>query len=247
MMLPEERACYIDLMIFQHQHGPIPDDPKRVLMYCTGINEATLKATLKAKFKLGNKGWVNHRLESVISDRKKRSKIQSINGTIGQFWKKSKKILSEKKYDLLKKTYSNYSNEAFLKIIKDKEINKATLEALLKHSLSPRVENENENINENINKEIGGVGEREEKAFAFDSEKFKEAFLKYRSYLMKSHGRSIDPYQEEAMNRRISSMTRSEAHAIQILEANISNGWKTLNFVDEESKEKKYTSSDFEL
>ena len=61
-MLPEERACYIDLLIYQHQHGFIPDDVRRLTMYCSGINEATLKATLEAKFKLCDKGWINQRL-----------------------------------------------------------------------------------------------------------------------------------------------------------------------------------------
>lgn len=58
-MLPEERTCYVDLMIYQHQRGPIPNDLQRVLLYCNGISEATLKATLQAKFKLTDKGWLS--------------------------------------------------------------------------------------------------------------------------------------------------------------------------------------------
>lgn len=104
--------------------------------------------------------------------------------------------------------------------------------------------NENENINEI--KEKGGVGEREETALAFESEKFREAFFNYKCYLMKSHGRSIDPFQQEAINRQISSMTKSEIHAIKILETNIANGWKTLNFVELDEK-KIYTTDDFTL
>lgn len=58
-MLPEERACYMDLMIYQHQHGKIPAYLKRVLMYCSGVDEATLKATLVAKFKQDKEGWTD--------------------------------------------------------------------------------------------------------------------------------------------------------------------------------------------
>ena len=58
MMLPEERACYVDLLIYQHQNGIIPLDLKRVLMYCNGVDEATLKATLEAKFTKTEEGWV---------------------------------------------------------------------------------------------------------------------------------------------------------------------------------------------
>lgn len=54
MMLPEERACFIDLMIYQHQNGFIPDDKRRLMMYCSGIDEATLEATLEAKEQLSS-------------------------------------------------------------------------------------------------------------------------------------------------------------------------------------------------
>ena len=89
-MLPEERACYMDLLIYQHQHGPIPTDIKRVLLYCNGIAEATLIATLEAKFKLCDKGWVNRRLSEVIQQREEFSNRQSVNGKVGQFFKKAK-------------------------------------------------------------------------------------------------------------------------------------------------------------
>ena len=57
MMLPEERACYMDLLVYQHQNGSIPTDLKRVLMYCNGVDLATLEATLEAKFELVDEGW----------------------------------------------------------------------------------------------------------------------------------------------------------------------------------------------
>ena len=161
-MLPEERACFIDLMIYQHQRGFIPNDIKRVLLYCNGINEATLIATLEAKFKLTDKGWVNEKLEQVILERIEFSNKQSLNGTVGQFWKKAKAILSKSNYSKLKDLLYNKSNNEIFEIIKDKEINEAMLIAMLQ-ALLKHLEDEDEN--ENINKDtIEGVqGEKEPK------------------------------------------------------------------------------------
>lgn len=166
-MLPEERACYIDLMIYQHQRGPIPNDLKRLLLYCNGINQATLEATLKAKFKLTPKGWINNKLQDVIEQRQEYSEKQSLNGTIGQFWKKTKAILSKKDYATLYESLSKISKKELFEKIKDKEINQATLEAMLEASLK-HLENENENENIDINKE-GVQGEKKEfEVYPFD-------------------------------------------------------------------------------
>ena len=150
MMLPEERACYIDLMIYQHQHGYIPFDLKRVLMYCNGINEATLEATLKAKFVASVEGYVNLKLEKVISERTEFTNKQSINGTVGQFYKKAKALLSKKDYIELKELLSDNTNNQTLELIIGKEINKAMLEAML-IALHKHLEDENEDIIIDIN------------------------------------------------------------------------------------------------
>lgn len=131
-MYPSERACYVDLMIFQHQNGPIPDDMQRLTMYCSGIDEVTLKAVLKAKFKQTDKGWINDRLQCVIDERQEYVGKQSENGRIGQFWKKAKALLDNKKYRQLKNVLGQESVTDF---IGNNEINKATLEALHKASL----------------------------------------------------------------------------------------------------------------
>ena len=133
MMLPEERACYIDLLIYQHQNGIIPKDLKRVLMYCNGINEATLEATLEAKFKQTKNGWLNDKLEKVKKEREDFSNKQSVNGTVGQFWKKAKGILDIKDYIKLRELLNNQSNNEIFEQIKDKNIDKAMLIAMLKH------------------------------------------------------------------------------------------------------------------
>jgi hypothetical protein len=144
-MLPEERACYIDLLIYQHQIGVIPLDLKRVLMYCSGISEAMLIATLEAKFIKGENGWYNDKLDEVINSRKSFSNKQSINGTVGQFWKKVKAMLTTEEYDKIKFFYSKKSNEIIHKEILEKDLkNDVNIEAMLKAMLK-QLENEIEN------------------------------------------------------------------------------------------------------
>lgn len=133
-MLPKERACYIDLLIYQHQNEFIPDDIERIVMYCSGIDEATLKAVLKAKFKLCDKGWYNQRLNKVVQERKDFSQKQSGNGLVGQFFKKAKATLKSKEYNKLKEfIYNDYSKDKLLEDLKKEGSHEAMLEAMLKH------------------------------------------------------------------------------------------------------------------
>lgn len=134
MMLPEERACLIDLLIYQHQNGGfIPNDIKRLSMYCSGISEAMLQAVLQAKFKLCEKGWYSQKLNDVINERNSFSEKQSKNGKIGQFFKKAKSILNKKDYENLMQVFENQSKDEILNIIKDKKVDEAMLQAMLKH------------------------------------------------------------------------------------------------------------------
>lgn len=172
-MLPEERACYIDLLIYQHQHDFITTDLNRMLLYCNGISKATLEATLEAKFKLCDKGWYNDTLKRVIESRKIFSDKQSINGTIGQFWKKSKAILSGEDYLKLRESLINKSKDELYNMILNFEINKDTLKALLQASLK-HIVNENvieieiENVNENNNINNNIKFKKEKIDFDFD-------------------------------------------------------------------------------
>lgn len=134
MMLPEEKACYIDLLIYQHQNGPIPNEPRRLTMYCCGIAEATLIATLEAKFELTENGWVNKRLEKEINEREKYKKTQSESGRIGQLMKKAKQILSAKDFKRILKLNDN--KEVIIEFLNNNEVNEATLQGLLKQRLN---------------------------------------------------------------------------------------------------------------
>ena len=85
------------------------------------------KATLQAKFKLTDKGWLNIKLRRWLSSDKNIRKKQSINGTIGQFWKKAKAILSANDYTTLYKSLSKKEKKELFEIIKDIEVSEATL------------------------------------------------------------------------------------------------------------------------
>lgn len=160
-MLPEERACYIDLLIYQHQNGGIiPNDLRRVLMYCNGCNEATLIATLEAKFTKNERGWYNEKLSEVMESRSEFSKRQSMNGRVGQFFKKAKKFLAPKIYKNLEQVFENETIEEIFEQIKDLEINEAMLIAMLEAKLKHlAIANEIEDSNL-IDFEKGGVGEK---------------------------------------------------------------------------------------
>lgn len=236
MMLPEERACYLDLLIYQHQNGFIPDDLKRLRLFCSGIDEATLKATLEAKFKLCLSGWYNEKLKQVIENREIFTGRQSVNGKVGQFFKKAAKILSPKELKTLRAKISEITNnnqdfyDNWLTKIEDP---KAMLIAMLKH-LENEIENEIENkdINE-IRK--GGTGEKpiiiEEVVgleYVFFSEEFKAQWQLWKSYRNKEHKFKYKMVETEqaAMNELHAISVGNEKTAIAIIHQSIANGWK---------------------
>lgn len=161
MMLPEERACYIDLMIYQHQNGIIPNDLRRIMMYCSGVDETTLKATLEAKFKQCDKGWYNEKLLGLTEERKEYSSKQSNNGKVGQFFKLAKSELSPNEYKELKDfIYQKFGKNELIKLINSNKTLKATLKGMLKHLANAIA---NEDAIGNVNEELeGGVGEGKE-------------------------------------------------------------------------------------
>ena len=158
IMLPEERACYIDLMIYQHQNEFIPNDIKRLLLYCTGIDKATLEATLEAKFRLCDKGWYNQKLVNVVTQRQEFSNKQSINGKVGQFWKKAKSLLNKKDYSELRELLENKTNNEIYSLIEQKDINIETLKDLLEalpkqFTIANTIVNKEQDITEYDNKD----------------------------------------------------------------------------------------------
>lgn len=162
-MLPKERACYIDLLIYQHQNEYIPNEIERISMYCSGIDEATLQATLQAKFKLCDKGWYNERLFEVIEQRKTFGEKQSDNGLIGQFFKKAKSSLPSKDYSKLKDfIYNVFTKEKLINELKINNNHEAMLQAMLKAMLKHLV-----NVNVIVNEDVIINSYLKEKEFNF--------------------------------------------------------------------------------
>lgn len=155
-MLPEERACYVDLMIYQHQNGFIPKDLKRVLMFCSGVSESTLQTVLQAKFEQTPNGWLNTKLKQVIEERHEYKIKKSISGVIGQFLKKAKATLKPNDYKDLRALCVETDNKILHDIIKEEGRNiQAVLQALLKHQEDEdEIENEIEIENENEIEEV---------------------------------------------------------------------------------------------
>lgn len=220
MMLPEERACYIDLLIYQHQNEIIPLEIKRVLQYCSGVSEATLIATLEAKFKRTESGWLNSKLFEVSEQRKKHAEIQSENGKIGQFWKKAKHILNAKEYATLKKSLQNHTKTMMVALVSDLSFSdKATLKASLKHSIANAIGDEIENKDE-IEKTI----------MPFDSQNFSDQWDQWKKYKKKQHKFSYESIQSEqaSLNELVDISEGVELVAIKIIHQSMAKGWKGL-------------------
>jgi hypothetical protein len=184
-MLPTERACYIDLMIYQHQHGFIPDDLERVSMYCNGCSQETVKTVLEAKFKLCLDGWYNETMKRVIDERNVFSNKQSINGTVGQFWKKAKSILNKKEYAQLRDLMNYKTNQEIYNLVNELEINEAMLKAML-ITLHKHLEDANANEDEDVNEEEITSEEEEEEEKEKKEQEPKTEFEKFNAWLKDS-------------------------------------------------------------
>ena len=172
-MLPEERACYVDLLIYQHQNGIIPDDDKRLLLYCSGISKSVLHEVLKSKFTNTEDGWINDRLNTEMIARQNYKSSLSSSGKIGQFWKKAKKLLSRTEYNILKKYLDR--DELENEIDEIDLLDEGSLIGSLKHRLSIIANaNANEDIDIDIDKEKGGVGEKEKTEKEKEYDRFNE-------------------------------------------------------------------------
>lgn len=238
-MLPEERACYLDLLIYQHQNGFIPNDLRRLSMYCSGVDEATLEATLEAKFKLCDKGWYNEKLQKVQEERKEFSEKQSQNGLIGQFFKKAKKQLKAAEYrklvDFTKKRYTNYELASH---IKSHESHEATLQAMLKHLEDvDAIANENEDVIKNENKIKGDFSKIE---MPWPEDEFSEVWQYWKEYRKELDDFSYkNEKSEQAALTELSNLAEGDMEiAITIIRKAVSRQWKGFFKLEKDGKQK---------
>lgn len=147
-MIPEERACYVDLLIYQHQNnGLIPLDLNRVQMYCTGISLETLKQVLNQKFNHSADGWYNERLkqetEKRLSYRPKKIASACLAGLISSNKKLSKDTIHKVKHRFIISEFTH---------LEEKEI-KIKVKEWFNETVN-RMVNDLVNGNEDVNKDV---------------------------------------------------------------------------------------------
>lgn len=123
-MLPEERGCFVDLLIYQHQHGFVPNDAQEMSMYCSGVSMETLRRVLKKKFIHTENGYYNEKLKNVIEERLEFSQKQGKNAIVGNFCKDAKKVLTTAQFDSVWLQLKEMSREERINVIE--EIRKGT-------------------------------------------------------------------------------------------------------------------------
>lgn len=242
-MLPNERAAYVDLLIYQHQNGVIPLDTNRVLMFCSGIEKATLEATLEAKFKQTSNGWINEKLQKVVEDRQSYKSNQSKNGVIGQFWKKANSALKAKEQRVLREYFSDMEREEMIELFSDfNKKSKASLKASLKATLK-HLENENENENES-KIETEKKKKEPELIFPFDDKDFLKWWDEWIAYKKRVHKFTYqDNSTKQTLLMRISEYFATPEEAVDRIKSSISNKWHGLIF-ENDIKVKDMTKSD---
>lgn len=229
LMLPEERACYVDLLIYQHQNEIIPLDLRRVLLYCSGVDLTTLEATLEAKFIKTDKGYFNERLKDEVLKRGSYKSNQSDNGKVGQFWKKAKAILNQSDFNKLYKLLAN--NKAFvLEFTENNTIDINSLKGLFKQCLNNNV---NVNVNVNANEDI--IEKENEKEIKIKKPKIEieksKLEITFDNYLemRKKIGKPATSAAIELAKKKIREYSKGdENRAVLIIEQSILNNWQGI-------------------
>lgn len=233
-MLPEERACLIDLLVYQHQHGGlIPNNIKRLQMYCSGIDEATLKVTLEAKFRLTDKGWQNSKMEVLTEERNSFKDKQSYNGKVGNFFKKLPQIFNRKEILDLKIMISKLSlnnEELYKNWISRYKDPIAMRDAMRTHLVNG---NGNAIVNEDINDNVvdngkESVREKPNLVYPFDTETFIQQWTVWKDYRAKEDGFKYKTLtSEQAALSKLGTLSKyDEATALAIMHQSMANGWK---------------------
>ncbi len=154
-MLPEERACYIDLMIYQHQHDIIPDDPKRLKMYCSGCSEETILIVLNQKFIKTVDGWLNQKLNQVVDVRSKFKPKRIASATLAGLISASKLSNFQKK-----KIKESFKASDFIDENNDETLIKSKVRDWFDHLVDQMVNNiANANAIANENISLEGTGD----------------------------------------------------------------------------------------
>ncbi|WP_300440653.1 DUF1376 domain-containing protein [Christiangramia sp.] len=156
------RAWYFDLILYQFDNGPIPNDIDTMAGICRvlpseyDLFNQMVKQVVKQKFNQKEDGsWYNEFAEQVISKRKSFKEKRTKSSNIGVVVKMAKKLpaCTDKVIELLKSKLYNLSIE---------EIEKFKNNHVLNQTVNQMVNlyiDEDVNVNKDIYSEEGGVGE----------------------------------------------------------------------------------------
>ncbi len=164
-MKAEFRAWYFDLMLYQFDKGPIPNDEDEIAGICRvrpseyNLFNQMVNQVLKQKFTQNENGcWVNSFADEVITKRKsfKDKRVKSSNiGVVVKMAKKMPGVL-DRHIEMLKKELYNLSIEEIEQYKEQKVLNQK-VNHLVNLYINEDV-NEDKDIHDNIK---GGVGENE--------------------------------------------------------------------------------------
>lgn len=239
LMLPEERACYIDLLIYQHQNGCIPNDVRRLQLYCSGCSAAVIQQVLNLHFKQTDNGWLNQRLqhETQLRQLGKPKKIAAavfaglISGT----------RLTKKQKDTLKKNFDitrfiqNEIGEVFTETQIKQEVRK-----WFNQMVNPP-KNQSLTIHEDVNANENEIEDKTVIATAsktklrsklviypWESTEFKTQWQHWKTYKAHEFGFTYQSSQSEqaALTQLAGKAENNMATAIAILHQSMANGWK---------------------
>lgn len=221
MMLPEERGCYVDLMIYQHQNGVIPNDIRRLMMHCSGCSEEIIRSVLQSKFNQTVDGWLNQKLNDVVNQRSTYRPKKIAAGVLAGILSKSK--ISKKNKEIIKKEFRIEDfTERDGELITDVNLIKSSIRDWYNQMVEHLVDQTANNIG--IGNGIGNIINNEE--IGMD---FLPAFTKWIAY---KGGRKESYKTEEslaAMCRKLVKLSGNNANrALEIVEQSMANNWAGL-------------------
>jgi len=175
--MPEEKGVYIDLLCFQHQRGGLPNDPVR-LAKMVGLSEERFNkiwSVISIHFDRMDDRLVNRRLQAVMTERSRKSLVNTITGTFAG-------LLRLGKYD--KKQYQHLKNQFkvsdFISNGDDKEWLTDRLTEWIQECLKS-IEDGNNNNNSNYIKLFKKVVTENNLVIAPEIEKLFLEWLRYKS------------------------------------------------------------------
>lgn len=231
-MLPEERACYIDLLVYQHQHGAIPDDVKRLQMYCSGCSTEVITNVLNLKFKFNQmvNGWLNQRLSEEKINRSESKPKKIASATLAGLISSNK--LTKNQITLIKSSFKIdefiYSEGQIIDLEQIKPKVKEWFYKMVNQMVNNKA-NANGDANANASENIkGGAGGKTVIAHPFESKEFSQQWEVWKDYKKQEFKFDYKTPQSEqaALVELRNKSSGDEATAIAILHQSMANGWK---------------------